>query len=385
MSSNQFVQKLRTLKPLPRHVEVEQPPPPELEDEDPEQEQEDEDEEEDNVSEGNHDETSYSYSDSGSSRTPLRPRTYMLYEADEDDSGESHDERRVEPPRQKQQGGRYGSNTPQTSYSHIQGGGKDTSRHQDLSGCDGVSMDPHSAVAHHGIFVEPAAERGHKSPKSSLHIQGAGSTINHNPGSSRQQQAGPQSASRTRPLSTEGVSQMTRTSKTEISSGSSCANERLWKPIKGEPDQPTLELVDEIIWEVDDDEKGDKHKDDRDDIQSRAGVDRISEQSVIVQPQGNPLIDENPTLLMSYESQRVQDLQPHCNSLIDENPTLLMSYESQCLEDLDFAGWSQLTGRENTNTPAASVGCNKIVPRRLIQDDEDDEDDIACLEFGDLV
>lgn len=337
MSSDQFVQRLRTLKPLPRQVEVRQSPPLESEDTDVENQENNEDE---NVLDDGQDETGHSYTDS---RASVLPKTYMLYEADEDDSDQSHDEWSSRPSHRIQQPSRSGGNAPRM-YGHIQSDGKDMQRHQDVTDRSSVSMGPVAARQHTTLFEK--AENGHKSLYPSPSVQRAGSTSNFALGFGRQSGTEPQSGPWTLPTSPEGVPEWTESPKTEDP----------LRSIREELEQEFDEPEGTVSWEMDDQEEDDHEGYGL--AQDPDGVDEAS-------PRHSTAV------------------QPHSNGSQDAG--FMASYESQRLEDLDFTEWSQLTGKQSTSAPR-SLGHkpdSQIVSKRTAQD-YDDEDDIGCLELGDL-
>jgi len=347
---------------MSRQVEVEQAPLVESEDEDEGEDEEEKGEGDDSVSNNG-----YSHSETSSNKPPL-PRTYMLYEADEDDSDCSHDEQSAAPSYQKQPAGRYGGNPPHMSRGHTNHDNMGVPSRQVSFYRNGDSAKSMVERDDEYNLIEQA-EVGRQSPSSS--IQGTGSTSNYS-----RQQAGREWDSRTRSLFQRGVPPLKGKQNVDVSPEGTCVVEAHWRPTKSEPVPSADEPEGNIIWEMGEEEDGIEHEQEYE--------------------QGHISVQSDTR--MNETTQQLK-ASPYGKDS-EEDSILQISYESQRLDDLECAGWSQLTGKwGTTNTPpppsppqpSSSPVCkpDQVVrsgSRRLDQIDgyEDDEDDIACLEVGDL-
>ncbi|KAF8936587.1 hypothetical protein BGZ58_004008 [Dissophora ornata] len=309
-----------------------------------EHDREDEGQDDDDYDEPDEDHDGYGYAagDNSHGRTApksTRPsataRTYMLYEADEDDSGQSNDEQESE------------VQTRWKTASYYGGGGlpQRTAYDQNL-GVEGThsastSVAPSSAQPnqrHNGRFIPE------QQPQDSAHL-----------------------------LSLEGLSQLEGAFDEDVVSSYPLPEKA--PIVKKEPapaEDDLEEEEEEVLWEDEGEDEG-EDQDVRD--------NPIPGQCILVQDNAFSTTRHEPGHIGLPRTDQG-----------DSRPVLGTAYESQRIEDLDVAGWSQLA----TLTAKELVGGGGSETLTRDSDDpskevllfesggNEDEDDISCLEVGDL-
>ncbi|KAG0260317.1 hypothetical protein BG011_001965 [Mortierella polycephala] len=382
MRGEQFLQRLRGLKPLPKLVEVEHLPVLVSEDED------DEDEDgrypADYMTDG-YDRTmdvpcDANTADNYDTAPVIGARKYMLYEADEDDSDQSQDDREAAPPSRHQSWPRGPSSNSRAIPGSVQDTRNlykahdgqsdqpdrrnvltvpdftavstvDTTRKQVSIGV--IDSDTHQTISASSALTERSTIYRPSENMMTLESSATGGQGDRYM-AHRQKDAyiiPMESALESAPL------------------GLSFAEKEDWKPIKQELEQhneaPDAEQ-EEVIWEMDED----------DDQPTSPAEDKPD--------------PEKSSIPFMENCNNTKGLHgAHANGSpfgSEPRPTQsLASYESQRIEDLDVEGLSHSQSIETV--PADTQQPKVMSPVHSIQrsfDQEDEDDDISCLEVADL-
>ncbi|KAF9181856.1 hypothetical protein BGZ51_005136 [Haplosporangium sp. Z 767] len=385
MRGEQFLQRLRGLKPLPKLVEVDHLSVLMSESED------DEDDDDDNRYSADYKTDGYdrtaddpydaNTTDNNNNAPVIGARKYMLYQADEDDSGQSQDEREVVPSIRHQSWPRGPNSNSRTIPGGVQGTRNlykehdvqldqpdhpdrqnaltvpdftavstvDTARKQVL--IRAIDSDTRQTIGASSALMEKSTVYLPSENMMTLEHSAAEDQGDHYMAHGQKDIIPMESALSNIPL------------------GLSVAEKEDWKPIKQELEQHIEDSnaeQEEVIWEMDED----------DDQPTSPAEDKPD--------------SEKPSNQLMESSNNAKDLQDaHANvSPFGTDPRStqsLASYESQRIEDLDVEGLSHWQSRETV--PADTQQPKVVSPVHSIQrsfDREDEDDDISCLEVADL-
>ncbi|KAI7828522.1 AAA domain-containing protein [Gamsiella multidivaricata] len=362
MSGDQFMPRLRALKPLVRQVDIE---PPHL------LESEDEDDHEDghtdkDASDYDYDEPDYAAHDHDSESAsepavqPAARRTYMLYEADEENDEESDDASEIVPESRTHYASRSNSSSARKYYGEV----VNFSNAYSHSEVMGQAIDStEAALGHVTDSSSPGTRRDFA--RVAPHSNTASAIARARYANSRRLDFIPAQQEPSRHSSQENVPRQTDTPRVDLSSKRSLVEEEQQlgrKPVKDEPMHSTegpTEDEEEVVWEMGEEEEE----------VNEAPKSALFENSVERSTQ--PKFNEG---LQSQHTDGSQDGQKRFSA----------AYESQRIEDLDVGGWSQLVGSGMVGSLGMTRESTTDRKAGVFQQDDDEDGDLSCLEVGDL-
>ncbi|KAF9168725.1 hypothetical protein BGX20_011243, partial [Mortierella sp. AD010] len=411
MNADQFVQLLRTLKPLPKQAMSDQAQLLVSEDEEDDHiEQEDEGQDtyyHQDEEDLEYDEDGYIHEHITSEPTTLAvsSRKYALYETDDDDSDDAYD-RRGERYDVKQPAGQQQRHRSQSYYRedqhpkpiHNSSAEYNMSQDSDLKPRPDVVKSAITGTTYQNVVN--TATSFHSGPSDSVTNSRKNMTsqgqFTHERNDSFAQTQTLDSGSRELGYhsSLEGISQLEDTFdgilETEIQSEVLFSKERDMVPIKEEKQGRTVEgeeEVEKVIWEMGDEPEEPEEERPYSDVG--------------VTPGGNANTEELSSKQQQWQHQQDLSLgdvvhsehasKPHSIDSFSRQGSQVQNmatYESQRIEDLEVAGWSQLVASDErvvmVETPTRNVESRALHCHALVGGDIDEEDDMSCLEVEDL-